>query len=163
MLRAVAVMIETATGVARAMDRGGAPAVCMAIVGSADLHVSLRARPDPGRIWELHALSRVLLAARRYGHLAIDSVYFRYRDDEGSGPCRHRENARLRRQELHPPGTGRRGPRRLQEHTGGASPGRGAFSRRGPRARGAGGVVAMDGEMIESLHVTLAERILEGE
>ena len=82
---ATALMIETATGVACAMDLMAAhPSVCMAIIGSADLRASLRARPDPGRVWEQHALSHVLLAARRFGRLAIDSVYFRYQDD---GAC----------------------------------------------------------------------------
>jgi citrate lyase beta subunit len=51
---ATALMIETATGVACAMELLGAhPAVCMAILGSADLLVSLRARPDASRLWSI--------------------------------------------------------------------------------------------------------------
>jgi citrate lyase beta subunit len=79
-----AIMIETACGVARVMELLGAhAAVCMAIVGSEDLRLSLRARPDPDRAWERHALSHVLLAVRRHGRVAIDSVYPRYRDRRG--------------------------------------------------------------------------------
>jgi citrate lyase beta subunit len=160
---AVAVMIETATGVARAMDLMGAhPAVCMAIVGSADLHVSLRARPDSGRMWELHARSRVLLAARRYGQLAIDSVYFRYQDDEGL-----RAHAAIGRTLgydgkscIHPAQVG------VVHDVFKSTPQELAWARQVLAAWAAGrgdaeGVVAMDGEMIESLHVTLAKRILE--
>jgi citrate lyase beta subunit len=160
---AVAVMLETATGVARAMELMGAhPAVCMAIVGSADLQVSLRARPDPGRTWELHALSRVLLAARRYGHLAIDSVYFRYRDDDGLRA--HAAIARTLGYDgkscIHPAQVA------VVHDVFKSNPQELAWARRVLAAWTAGscgaeGVVAMDGEMIESLHVTMAERILE--
>jgi citrate lyase beta subunit len=81
---ATALMIETPAGVACAMSLMNAhPSVCMAIFGSADLRASLGARPGLGRAWEAHALSHVLLAARRFGRVAIDSVYFRYRDDDG--------------------------------------------------------------------------------
>ncbi len=162
---ATALMIETATGVARVMELMAAhPSVCMAIVGSADLQVSLRARPDPGRSWELHALSRVLLAARRYGHLAIDSVYFRYRDDDGL-----RAHAAIAR-DLGYDGKSCIHPSQVAviHDVYKSTPEELAWARRVVAAwaaahRGAEGVVAMDGEMIEALHVTLAERILERE
>jgi len=134
----------------------------MAIVGSADLHVSLRARPDPGRSWEHHALSRVLLAARRYGHLAIDSVYFRYRDDDGLRA--HAAMARTLGYDgkscIHPAQIA------VIHDVYKSTPEELAWARRVLAAwvaanRGADGVVAMDGEMIEALHGTLAERILE--
>jgi citrate lyase subunit beta/citryl-CoA lyase len=162
---ATALMIETATGVARAMELMGAhAAVCMAIVGSADLQISLRARPDSGRSWEHHALSRVLLAARRYGHLAIDSVYFRYRDDEGLRA--HAAFARILGYDgkscIHPSQVA------VIHDVYKSTPEELAWARRVLAAwvaanRGAEGVVAIDGEMIEALHATLAERILERE
>jgi (3S)-malyl-CoA thioesterase len=159
---ATALMIETATGVARAMELMAAhAAVCMAIVGSADLHVSLRARPDPNRSWEHHALSRVLLAARRYGHLAIDSVYFRYKDDDGL-----RAHAAIAKN-LGYDGKSCIHPWQVPviHDVYKSTPEELAWARRVLAAwaaapRGAEGVVAMDGEMIEALHVTLAERIL---
>jgi len=160
---ATALMIETATGVARAMELMGAhETVCMAIVGSADLLVSLRARPDAERRWEHHALGQVLLAARRYGHLAIDSVYFRYED--GAGLRAHASIARGLGYDgkscIHPsqvPGI---------HEVYASTPDERAWAERVRSAWAEGdghakGVVAMDGEMIESLHVTLAERILE--
>jgi len=160
---ATALMIETATGVACAMELMGAhAAVCMAIVGSADLLLSLRARPDAERRWEQHALSQVLLAARRYGHLAIDSVYFRYQDDAGL-----RTHAAVAR------GLGYDGKSCIHpsqvpaiHEVYASTPDELAWAERvlAAWAEGRGiatGVVAMDGEMIEALHVTLAERILE--
>ena len=160
---ATALMIETPAGVACAMDLLGAhAAVCMAIVGSADLLVSLRARADAGRVWEHHALSHVLLAARRHGHLAIDSVYFRYQDDAGL-----RAHAAIAR------GLGYDGKSCIHpsqvttiHEVYASTPDERAWAQRVLSAWKDGqgstkGVVAMDGEMIEALHVTLAERILD--
>jgi citrate lyase beta subunit len=160
-----ALMIETATGVACAMDLFGAhAAVCMAIVGSADLRLSLRARPDAARVWEHHALSHVLLAARRHGRLAIDSVYFRYTDDAGL-----RAHAAVARN-LGYDGKSCIHPDQIPtiHKVYASAPRERAWARRvlAAWAEGQGsakGIVAMDGEMIEALHVTLAERILERE
>jgi citrate lyase beta subunit len=162
---ATALMIETAAGVACAMDLMAAHgSVCMAIVGSADLRVSLRARPEAGRRFELHALSQILLAARRYGRAAIDSVYFRYQDD--AGLIAHAAVAR----ELGYDGKSCIHPAQVPtvHSVYAATPEERVWARRvlAAWADGQGcakGIVAMDGEMIESLHVTLAERILERE
>jgi len=162
---ATALMIETATGVACAMELLGAhPSVCMAIFGSADLRVSLRARPDAKRLWEHHALSHVLLAARRHGRAAIDSVYFRYQDDAGL-----RAHAVIARN-LGYDGKSCIHPSQIPtiHKVYSSAPRERAWARRvlAAWAEGQGsarGVVAMDGELIEALHVTLAERILERE
>ena len=159
---ATALMIETAVGVARAMELLGAhPAVCMAIVGSADLQASLRARPDAKRVWELHALSHVLLAARRHEKSAIDSVYFKYKDDDGL-----RAHAAIAR-DLGYDGKSCIHPAQVSpiHDVYQSTPEEVAWARRvleaWRTARGASvGVAAMDGEMIEALHVGLAERIL---
>jgi citrate lyase beta subunit len=159
---ATALLIETATGVARAMDLLTAhPAVCMAIVGSADLRASLRARAEQGRAWEHHALSHVLLAARRHGRWAIDSVYFRYQDDEGL-----RAHAAFAR-DLGYDGKSCIHPRQVAtiHDVYASTPAEIDWARRVVAAWADGngsarGIVAMDGEMIEALHVGLAERIL---
>lgn len=160
---AVALMIETAAGVAAAMDLLGAhDGICMAILGSADLQLSLRARPDRGRRWELHALSSVLVAARRHGRAAIDSIYVHYRDEDGL-----REHAAIARDLgydgkscIHP------GQIATIHDVYRSTKAEVAWARRVLSAWVDGngktnGVVAVDGEMIESLHVTVAERILE--
>jgi citrate lyase beta subunit len=158
----IALMIETATGVARAMDLLAVhPAVSMVIVGSADLRLSLGARPDPGRAWELHALSHVLLAARRFGRCAIDSVYFRYRDDDGL-----RAHAAIARN-LGYDGKSCIHPSQVAtiHEVYASTPEEKDWAKRVLAAWAAGngaaaGVVAVDGEMIEALHVAVAERIL---
>jgi citrate lyase beta subunit len=155
-------MIETAAGVASAMDLLGAHAgVCMAIVGSADLSLSLRARPDAKRAWEYHALSQILLAARRHGRAAIDSVYFRYKDEAGL-----KAHALVARN-LGYDGKSCIHPSQIStiHRVYASTPKERAWARRvlAAWADGQGaakGVVAMDGEMIEALHVTVAERIL---
>lgn len=162
---ATALMIETAAGVACAMELMSAHAsICMAIVGSADLGLALHARPDPSRFWEHHALSQVLLAARRYGHCAIDSVYFHFKDDAGL-----RAHAAIARQLgydgkscIHPDQI----PTIHELYS--STPEEILWARRVLAAwdsgDGAGkGIVAMDGEMLEALHVTAAQRILERE
>jgi len=162
---ATAVMIETAAGVACAMElMASHAAVCMAIVGSADLCLSLRARPDADRGWERHALSQVLLAVRRYGRMAIDSVYPRYRDRRGL-----RHHAAIAR-DLGYDGKSCIHPAQIpivhevyastDEELDWARRVLAAWTEGNGAARG---VVAMDGEMIEALHVILAERILDRE
>lgn len=158
-----ALMIETAAGVARAVELAGAHAdVRLLILGSADLRLSLGARPDGERSWERHALSEVLLAARVHGAAAIDSVYFRYKDTEGL-----RRHAGIAR-DLGYDGKSCIHPSQIApiHEVYASTPDELAWARRVLDAWTAGrgatvGVVAMDGEMIEALHVTVARRILE--
>jgi citrate lyase subunit beta/citryl-CoA lyase len=162
---ATALMIETAAGVSSAMELMSAhTSVCMAIVGSADLRLSLRARPDPSRLWEHYALSHVILAARRFGHCAIDSVYFQYQNDAGL-----RAHATIGRQLgfdgmscIHPAqiATIHEIYRSAPEEIAWARRVLEAWDEANGSARG---VISMDGEMIEALHVTAAQRILERE
>jgi citrate lyase beta subunit len=133
----------------------------MAIFGSADLRASLRARPDAGRAWEQHALSHVLLAARRFGRMAIDSVYFRYRDDEGlkAHAAFARDLGYDGKSCIHPAQvtTVHDVYRSTPEELSWARHVLAAWASGDGAAKG---IVAMDGEMIEALHVGLAERIL---
>lgn len=162
---ATALMIETAAGVARAMELMSAHAsICMAIVGSADLRMSLHARPDPSRVWEHHALSQILLAARCYGHCAIDSVYFHFKDDVGL-----RAHAAIARH-LGYDGKSCIHPEQVPaiHEVYASTPEEILWARRVLAAWDAGngaakGVVAMEGEMLEALHVTAAQRILDRE
>jgi len=158
-----ALMIETAAGVGCARAMAGAHAgVRMLILGSADLRLSLGSRPDKKRRWERHALAEVLLAARCHGCAAIDSVYFRYRDEPGL-----RAHARIAR-DLGYDGKSCIHPAQVPPIHDVYRSGRDeiAWARRVLAAWAAGdgalrGIVAMDGEMIEALHVTVAERILQ--
>ena len=158
----VGLMIETALGVGRVRELGGAhPAVDLLIYGSADYRLAIGARPDPGRDWERHALHEILLAARMHDCLAIDSVFFHFRDAEGL-----RRDAGVAR-DLGFDGKSCIHPAQVPViHEVFASTPREidwartvlrAWSEQDGDSRG---VVVLDGEMIEALHVRLAERLL---
>ncbi|HEX4825659.1 MAG TPA: CoA ester lyase [Candidatus Polarisedimenticolaceae bacterium] len=159
---ATALMIESARGVASAKDLAGAhPSVRMLILGSADLRLSLGARPDERRSWERHALGEIVIAARMHGAAAIDSVYFHYRDDEGLK--RHAVIAR----DLGFDGKSCIHPSQIEpiHEVYARAPEEIAWAERVLAAWRDGegdahGIVTVDGEMIEALHVTVARRIL---
>jgi citrate lyase subunit beta/citryl-CoA lyase len=103
----------------------------------------------------------MLLAARVHGCQAIDSVYFHYQDERGL-----REHAAPAREMgfdgkscIHP---GQLGPiheiftSSAEEVDWALAVQRAWLEQRGP----ARGVVVLDGEMIESLHLEVAQRIL---
>jgi citrate lyase subunit beta/citryl-CoA lyase len=160
-----ALMIESAPGVAAVRELASAhPSVRMLILGSADLRLSLGARPDDERNWERHALSELLLAARVHGLAAIDSVYFRYRD--GDGLRRHAAIARDLGYDgktcIHPSqieAIHELYARTPEEIAWARQVLAGWLSQEGE----ARGVVTVEGEMIEALHVALARRILGNE
>ena len=80
---AIALMIETARGVGRVRELATADhSVSALFYGSADLQRSLRARPGPDRTWERHAMSEILLAARMGNCAAVDAVTFEFRNEE---------------------------------------------------------------------------------
>lgn len=158
----VALMIETAAGVGRARDLAAAhPAIRTLVYGSADLRRSLGARPDPARGWERHAMSEILLAARMHGRDAIDGVYFEFRDEGGLV-----RDARIAA-DLGFDGKSCIHPAQIEpiHRVFASGPDEVAWARAvldgwkdGDGARR--GVVVVDGEMIEALHVDIARRIL---
>lgn len=158
-----ALMIETAAGVARARELAGAhEGIEMLILGSADLRRSLGAQPDGDRVWERHAMSEVLLSARAHGLVAIDSVYFHFRDVLGL-----RHHATIGRR-LGYDGKSCIHPAQLPvvhevfaptaEEIAWAERVLAEWDADDARSRG---IVVVDGEMIESLHAGIARRILD--
>lgn len=160
---ATGLMIETARGVGRVRDLAAAhPRIALLIFGAADYRLSLGARPDPERRWEMHALQEILLAARMTDCQAIDCVYFHFRDLEG-----------LRRDALIARGLGFDGKSAI--HPDQLPVIRQVFSstleevawaetvlaewkeQEGDKA----GVIVIKGEMIEALHLAVAEKILK--
>lgn len=74
-------MIETPLGVERV---GGLAKHCsMLVLGSADLKLELGASDRAGREFERRAIEKMLYAARSYGASAIDSVWFHFKDLDG--------------------------------------------------------------------------------
>ena len=158
----VGLMIETARGLGRVRELAGAhPAVDLLVYGSTDYRLAMGARPDPGREWERHALHEILLAARMHDCGAIDAVFFRFRDNAGL-----RREARVAR-DLGYDGKSCIHPAQVStihevfasttDEVAWAESVLVAWSDQDGNSRG---VVVLDGEMIEALHVRVAERIL---
>jgi citrate lyase subunit beta/citryl-CoA lyase len=156
-----ALMIETALGAGRARELAAIPSVEALFYGSADMQRSLGARPGADRGWELHTMSELLLAARMGGCAAIDAVTFEFRDD-----AKLERDARVAR-ELGFDGKSCIHPGQIETiHRIFSSTAEeiawaegllaGWREQDGDRA----GVVVVDGEMIEALHLDIARRIL---
>ena len=75
-------MIETAEGAANLWEIAGMPLKGL-IAGPNDLRKSLRTRPLPGRQDILFALSQIVLYGRANGLVVLDGVYNQYTDDIG--------------------------------------------------------------------------------
>ena len=158
----IALMIETALGVGHARALASAHrSVCALCCGSADLQRSLRARPGGDRTWERHAMSEILLAARMSDCAAIDAVTFEFRNAD-----KLESDARVAR-ELGFDGKSCIHPAQVEtihkvfsstaEEVEWAEGVLDAWKEQdGDRA----GVVVIDNEMIEALHLDIARRIL---
>ncbi len=158
---AVVALCETATGVLAAPEIACAAAVCAVMWGAEDLMASIGGQssrfPD-GRYRDvaLHARSRVLLAAGAAGKEAIDSVYLDLDDHAGlaaestdavaSGfaakACVHPGQAAVVRAAF--------APTDVQV----------AWARQVVAAVSGGGVVRVDGQMIDAPLLRQAERVL---
>jgi citrate lyase subunit beta/citryl-CoA lyase/(3S)-malyl-CoA thioesterase len=75
-------MIETAEGIANLWEIAGMPLRGL-IAGPNDLRKSLRTRPLPDRADLLFCLSQIVVHARAHGLVALDGVYNQFRDAEG--------------------------------------------------------------------------------
>lgn len=156
-------MIETARGLGCVRELAGAHGrVALLVYGSADLRRELGARPDPARTWERHAMSEIVLAARMRGAAAIDAVHFRFRDLAALA-----QDARIARDLgfdgkscIHPGQlpTVHEIFRSSADEIAWAEAVLAGWEREHGERRG---VVVVDGEMIERLHLDVARRILE--
>lgn len=158
----LALMIETARGVVEAERLAALEGTVALVLGSGDLRLSLGAPASESRDWERPAMAALLLAARAHGRFAIDSVYFHFRDADGL-----RRHAAVAREMgfdgkscVHP---GQLAP--IHEIFASTEAER-AWARRVVEgwAREDGerrGVIELDGEMIEALHVVEARRLLD--
>ena len=81
--RPVWAMIETPRGVLAAAAIAAVPGVTALVAGMADLTNDLRARPGPGRLPLLFALSTIVVAARASDILAFDGVFTDLNDAAG--------------------------------------------------------------------------------
>lgn len=150
-------MIETPMAVARLADIVKAPLAGL-IAGPNDLRKGLRTRPLPDRTDILFALSQIVLYARANGLVALDGVYNQFRDAEGfAAEC---DQGRA----LGFDGKTLIHPDQIAACEAAFSPSETEITwARAVVAAFAGsaaGVVSVNGEMVERLHLAQAEAIL---
>ncbi len=151
------VMIETCEALGRLQDIAEAGAAGF-VLGVNDLALELGARPGAGRAWLAPVRAMVLAAARSRGLVALDGVCNDFQDDE-----------RLRAECETAAAMGYDGkslihPRQIDICNAAFSPSADevawATKVRDAFAGGDGGVIQVDGRMVEALHLAQAERIL---
>jgi len=151
-------MIETAEGVANLWEIAGLPLKGL-IAGPNDLRKSLRTRPLPERMDILFALSQIVVHARANGLVALDGVYNQFRDSEGfTAECAHGRALGFDGKTLiHPD--------QIAPCEIAFSPSEAEFvwAKAVVAAfdNSTAGVVAVNGEMVERLHLAQAEAILD--
>lgn len=150
-------MIETAEGVANLWEIAGMPLHGL-IAGPNDLRKSLRTRPLPQRADIAYALSQIVVHARAHNLVALDGVYNAFRDKEGfRAECEHGRALGFDGKTL--------------IHPDQIAPCRTTFSPSDAEIAWAqavvaafadteAGVVAVNGEMVERLHLAQAQALL---
>jgi citrate lyase subunit beta/citryl-CoA lyase len=154
-------MIETPLGVLNADRIAGAHARMQCLVaGTADLTKDLHAQHTPDRTPMLYSLSRIVLAARAFGLVALDGVHLDLSDDEGFGKscAQGRAMGFDGKTLIHPRTIGAANEAFSPSEAELVSAQRVIEAHRAAMARGSG-VVLLDGRLIESLHVQDALRI----
>lgn len=155
-------MMETPLSILNAADIAGAgPRVACLVMGTSDLTKELTARHTPERLALLTSLSTCVLAARAHGLGVIDGVYLDLSDDAGfEAVCRQgRDLGFDGKTVIHPrqlePANRLFGPGADQiEH---ARRVIAAFAEATAQGKG---VVLLDGQLIENLHVEDARRLI---
>lgn len=131
------------------------------VAGTSDLSRDLRARPAPGRIGVISALSIIVIAARAYGLDALDGVHLDLNDDAGyAAACEQGRDLGFDGKTLiHPKQIAGANaayaptPAEIEQST--------AIVAAWAEARSAGkGICVLNGKLIEKLHVEDAERLL---
>lgn len=158
---AIWAMVETPEGLANVNEIAAFDRVAVLVMGTNDMYKELRAQMVPSRAPLMTHLSNCLLAARRYGKIALDGVYNDVRDPEGftAEATQGREMGFDGKTLIHP------GQVELAntiwspsvddiEHSKRVIA---AFDEAESEGRG---VVTVDGKMIENLHVDNARQML---
>jgi citrate lyase subunit beta/citryl-CoA lyase/(3S)-malyl-CoA thioesterase len=155
-------MIETPLGVARLGDIAGTAGQLPLkglIAGPNDLRKGLRTRPLPDRQEILFALSQIVLYARAHGLVALDGVYNQFKDEAGfAAECRQGRSLGFDGKTLiHPAQIDRANAAfsPSDEDIAWAKAVVTAFE------TSEAGVISVNGEMVERLHLEQAQDILD--
>ncbi len=156
-------MLETPFGVLRAEAIATAsPRVAALVMGTSDLTKDLQASHTRARIPLLHSLGHCLLVGRAYGLVVLDGVHLDLSDDEGFAEvCRQGAEMGFDGKTLIHPKT-----IAAANAAYAPSPDDVVWARRvieaHADAEGKGqGVVLVDGQLIENLHVESAQRVVQ--
>lgn len=140
---------------------GASPRLGCLVAGTSDLSRDLRARPAPGRIGVISALSIIVIAARAHGLDALDGVHLDLNDEAGfQAACEQGRDLGFDGKTLiHPKQIGAANaafaptPAEVDQSR--------AIVAAWDEARAAGkGICVLNGKLIEKLHVEEAERLL---
>lgn len=154
-------MIETPMGIVRLDDIAGEAEhgrLKGLIAGPNDLRKGLRTRPVPGRQDLLFALSQIVLHARAHGLVALDGVYNQYTDEVGfAAECRQGRDLGFDGKTLiH--------PSQIAGANAGFSPSDAELTWADAVVKAFAatdaGVISVNGEMVERLHLEQALEIL---
>lgn len=155
-------MMETPRGILRSADIAGAsPRLAGMIMGTNDLALDLRCRQTPDGAAFLTSFGLCILAARAHGLAIIDAVYNDLSDDAGfEESCRRGRILGFDGKSLIHPKTVDAANRLYgpsDEEVAWATKIVAAFEKASAEGKG---VIAVDGKMIEELHVREARRLL---
>jgi citrate lyase subunit beta / citryl-CoA lyase len=160
--RAIWCMLETPLGILNSREIAAAsPRLAALVLGTSDLTKDLHALHTRTRLPLLTALELALLAARAYGIAALDGVHLDLADDDGFAlACRQgRELGFDGKTLIHPKQI------EMANAAFAPSPEEVEWSRRiiaahAEAARSGKGVVLVDGQLVENLHVGDARRVV---
>jgi citrate lyase subunit beta / citryl-CoA lyase len=155
-------MIETPDAVLHAQEIAGATArLAVLVMGTNDLVKELYAVQVPGREPLLTSLSLCLLAARATGKTILDGVYNDVRDPEGfEVECAQGRRLGFDGKTLVHPGQVEICNRIFSPSDAEVEHARRVIDAFREAERAGAGVVTVDGQMIENLHVEIARRVL---
>ena len=157
-------MIETAAGVHNSHEIASRATVQALVFGSNDLSKDIRAKQTTSREPLLYAMSRVILSARMHGKVVIDGVYNNYKDIDGfsSQAKQGREIGFDGKSLIHPTQIGpcnvMYSPSEAELEFARAVIAH--WSAAELNGNGSAGVVTVNGQMIERLHVEEARELV---
>lgn len=153
-------MMETPLGILRAEEIAGAsPRLSCLVMGTSDLVKDLNAKHTPERSPVLTSLSLCVLAARAHGLAVIDGVHLDLNDAEGfEAQCRQGRELGMDGKTLIHPKTVAAANAAFGPSESDVAQAKRIIEAHAEATRAGKGVVVLDGQLIENLHVEDAQR-----
>ena len=153
-------MMETPLGILRADEIAGAsPRLSCLVMGTSDLVKDLNAKHTPERSPVLTSLSLCVLAARAHGLAVVDGVHLDLNDAEGfEAQCRQGRELGMDGKTLIHPKTVAAANAAFGPSESDVAQAKRIIEAHAEATRAGKGVVVLDGQLIENLHVEDAQR-----